>query len=60
MALDASRGRVLARERERGLSSVIEFRSAPIDGGVALRAILREPGRGMIRIGGALIVLQVA
>ena len=60
MALDASRGRVLASERERGLGGVVEFRPTPIDGGVALRAILREPGRGMVRIGSALIVLQVA
>ena len=60
MALNASRGDVLAGQRERGLGGVIEFRAGPIDGGVALRAILREASGGVIRIGGALIVLQVA
>ena len=59
MTLDASRRRMLAGEWERGLRGVIEFRAAPIDGGVALRAILREPGRRMVRIGSALVVLQV-
>ena len=59
MALEASRRHMLAGQRERGLRGVIEFRSAPIDGGVALRAILRKPGSRMIRIGGALVVLQM-
>ena len=60
MALDATRRRVLPSERECGLGSVIEFRSGPIDRSVALRAILREASSGMVRIGGALVVLQVA
>ena len=60
MALDATRRGVLTGERERGLRRVIEGSSGPIGGGVAELAVLREPGSRMVRIGGALVVLQVA
>jgi hypothetical protein len=59
MALQASRSRVLASERESGLGGVIKRRSIPVDGTVALRAILRESGGRVIRVGGALVVLQM-
>ena len=60
MALDASRGRVLAGEREGGLGAVIERGSGPIRGRVAELAILRESSGGVIRIRSALVVVQVA
>lgn len=41
VTLEASGGRMLAGERERGLRGVIEGRSVPIDRAVALRAVLR-------------------
>lgn len=60
MALETGSGDVFARQRECGLGGVIEFGAAPIDSGVTLRAILREACGGVIRIRGALIILQVA
>jgi len=60
MALDASRRDVLAGEREGRLGRVIEGGSGPIRGGMAELAILREAGGGVVRIGSALIVIQVA
>ena len=59
VALRASRGGVFAGERELGLA-VIEGRAQPVGGRVAERTILREAGRDVIGIGGALVVLQVA
>jgi len=59
MALQASGGRMLSGKRERGLRGVIEGGSVPIGRGVALGAEQREPGRDVIRIVRALIVVQV-
>ena len=60
MALLARRCDVFAGQWKGGLGGVIEGGSAPIGGGVAERAVLREPSRYMVRVRSALIVLQVA
>ena len=58
MALDAGYARVGAGKREPGVV-VIEARRRPGRGGVADLAILREPGRHVIRVHGGLIILGV-
>jgi hypothetical protein len=60
VALDARDGGMHASEGERSLGVVIENGTGPIRGGVAERAILWESGRYMVRVRGALIILQVA
>src|ERR1035438_6991385 len=59
VALGAGGTDVCAGERKLGLRGVIERGSRPIGGGVAERAILRESRRGVVRIGRALVILQV-
>lgn len=51
--------RMRPRQREAG-GGVVERPVAPVGGGVALVAGLREAGRNVIRIRGALEILQVA
>ena len=59
MALHASGDSVRAGKWEGGLRSVIERGPVPIDGGMAKLAILWEARGGMVRVSGALIVLEV-
>lgn len=60
MALNTSRRRVLASERERCLRCVIKRSSGPVGRSVAELAILRKTGCRVIRIICALVVGQVA
>ncbi len=50
MALQTGGRSVLPGKREGGLRGVIKRRAAPVCGGVAQLAVLREPGRGVRRI----------
>ncbi len=59
VALCALRGRVRPGQGEAG-GRMVEIRAHPRSRVVALRAGLREPGLHVVRIGGALEVLQVA
>lgn len=58
VALRAIGGRVRSKEREPGVR-VVEHRSAPLNSGVANRAVTRETSRLVVRIGGAVIVVEV-
>ena len=60
MALRATRGSVLAGQRERRLRGVVERGAAPVRGAMAELTILREAGGDMVGIVGALVVSQVA
>ena len=59
MALYASERGVAARERKRRLGAVIKSGTGPIGGGVAKLTILRKARGSVVRVRGALIVLQV-
>jgi len=59
VALHAGCDGMRAGEREDGLGGVIERGPVPIDSGMAKLAILRKSGGGVVRVGGALIVLEV-
>ena len=59
VALRTATVRVRTGQRETGLR-VIELRARPLRGRVAERAVLRESGRHVVRILGALEILQVA
>jgi len=59
VALNALHRRVRARQREAG-GRVIEVRARPCRGVVALSTGLREAGLHVVRLRGALEILQVA